>query len=135
MDDAQIQSIAVNLLTPFIARLLGWAGGILAGGAGITLTTSDASAEKIAALIVGLVFMVMHQLIASASNKSIARSGYQQGAAAAGMTLSDSELPKVVSGNAPVVSAPAPASVTSLGIKADAAGNITVNPGNTPTYK
>ena len=111
MDEQQIDSIAVNLLTPLLARLLGWASGVLLGGAGISLTVPGDAPGKIAIIVVGLVGMVIHQLMAKAATVSNAKSAYAQGSAAAGSPIAISDTPKVVSGSATVGSNIAPGNI------------------------
>jgi hypothetical protein len=131
MDENQIQAIAVNLLTPLIARLIGWASGVLLGGAGISLTVPGDAAGKIALALVGIAGMLAHQYLASRSNTKIAQAGYIQGAASAGSTVLPSDVPKVVNAPAPLpVIPPQP----SLKPTVDASGNVSLPP-NITEYK
>lgn len=110
MDETQVDSIAVNLLTPLIARLIGWASGVLLGGAGISLTVPGDAAGKIAIALVGLAGFVVHQLMAKAATVSNAKSAFQQGAAYVGTNVPMTMVPKVVSGSNPVMGIPITAS-------------------------
>src|ERR1700722_20603215 len=107
MDADDFQSIGINMLTPLIARLLGWAGATLAT-AGVTLNFGPDFALKVATILVGLAGVVAHRLMAKASQKSNAQSAFVQGAASAGMTILPHEIPPVVSASAPVPVATTP---------------------------
>ena len=97
MDENQIDAIAVNLLTPFIARLIGWASGVLLGGAGISLTVPGDAAGKIALVVVGLIGFVVHQVMAKTASVANAKSAFVQGAASAGVIVPEGAIPPVVS--------------------------------------
>jgi predicted lipid-binding transport protein (Tim44 family) len=147
MNESDVDQIAVNLLTPLIARLIGWASGVLLGGAGISLTVPGDAAGKIALVIVGLIGFVVHQLMAKATTVSNAKSAYAQGSAAAGSPIAISATPNVVAGNAIVATAltsvtvptttnsvPMPTAPQKLAPIADSAGNITIAPKVTEAF-
>jgi hypothetical protein len=133
MDQDQVEALAVNLSTPFIARLLGWISSTLLGAAGISITVPGDAPEKIALALVGLVGILAHQYMANRSNTKIAQAGYIQGAASVGATVLPSEVPKVV--NAPAPSVPVIPPQPSLKPTIDQAGNVSISPTNPTTYK
>ena len=100
MDESEFDSIAINTINPFIARLLGWTGATLAT-AGVTVNFGDDFSLRLATIVVGLAGMVIHQVMAKASQKSTAQTSFIQGAACAGVVLTKADLPPVVNGIVP----------------------------------
>lgn len=79
MDEATLKQIATQVLTPWIGRFLGWIGGALFGGAGITLTTTPTSASAIASAFVGALFMITHVILAKRNTKQTATVAFDKG--------------------------------------------------------
>jgi hypothetical protein len=137
-DDTQAESIAIDALTPLVARLLGWCGSALASGSGISLSVPGDAPAKIAGVIVGIIFVIVHEVMAQRSQKATAQTGFIQGAASAGVTLTRDELPPVKSAGAatPVSSVAQRVSATPpLKPTVDASGNVTITPASPTDYK
>jgi hypothetical protein len=133
MDETQIDSIAVNLLTPLVARLVGWASGILLGGAGISLTVPGDAPGKIALVVVALGGIIYHQIAANTSNLKIGQAGFVQGAAYAGVNIPSNEIPQsLVNASSAVTPLPTnptmPPPTPAPSFAVDAQKNVTVLP-------